>query len=615
MVNHYPRWKNYLLIVLAILGIVYALPNLFGEDPAIQVNGSSNAVIDNMHLQQVTSALNNNHIEYKSTEITDQQILVRFKTSDDQLRALDIVKASLAEGYTTALNLAPATPHWLTAIGATPAKLGLDLRGGVHFLLDVDVNAVIALRLDGTVKNIRNAFHDAKVRYLTADLRNNIITLQFRDTDNANLALSVMRRQFPDLILLEQKGLQSNWQLSPQALSEVRQYAIDQTMTTLRNRVNELGVAEAVVQQQGIDRVSVDLPGILDTARAKQILGGTATLEFRLVDTTHDPRSISNGIAPLGTQLYQYNSTPILLQERVVLTGNSITDASASFGEDGRPSVSISLGGGGEAQFHRITGDNVGKPLAIVFVETKFSNQVVNGQTVKIPHKTERVISAPIIQTALGNNFQITGLRDPQEARDLALLLRAGALLAPISIAEERTVGPQLGMENIHMGILSVIVGVSLIGLFIAAYYRLFGLIADLALLLNLVFLVALLSLCGATLTLPGIAGIVLTMGMAVDANVLIFERIREEMRNGASPQASIHAGYERAFSTIVDANVTTLIVALVLFGLGTGPVKGFAVTLSIGILTSMLTGITFTRGVVNAIYGQRSVSKLSIGI
>lgn len=615
MVNHYPRWKNYLLIILALLGIIYALPNLFGEDPAIQVNGSSNAVIDNMHLQQVTSALKNNHIAYKSTDISDQQILVRFKSSDDQLRALDIVKASLTEGYTTALNLAPATPHWLTTIGATPAKLGLDLRGGVHFLLDVDVNAVIALRLDGTVKNIRNAFHDAKVRYLTADLRNNIIILQFRDTDNATSALSIMRRQFPDLILLEQKGLQSNWQLSPQALSEVRQYAIDQTMTTLRNRVNELGVAEAVVQQQGIDRVSVDLPGILDTARAKQILGGTATLEFRLVDTTHDPRSISNGIAPLGTQLYQYNSTPILLQERVVLTGNSITDASASFGEDGRPSVSISLGGGGEAQFHRITGDNVGKPLAIVFVETKFSNQVVNGQTVKIPHKSERIISAPIIQTALGNNFQITGLRDPQEARDLALLLRAGALLAPISIAEERTVGPQLGMENIRMGILSVIVGVSLIGIFIAAYYRLFGLIADLALLLNLVFLVALLSLCGATLTLPGIAGIVLTMGMAVDANVLIFERIREELRNGASPQASIHAGYERAFSTIVDANVTTLIVALVLFGLGTGPVKGFAVTLSIGILTSMLTGITFTRGIVNAIYGQRSVRKLSIGI
>jgi preprotein translocase subunit SecD len=620
MVNRYPLWKNLLLVVITLLGLLYAAPNLFGEDPALQISaGNSSNSITTDTLVSVTNSLKKAQLNYLSTQLGDKQLLIRFRDADTQLKAAEVVKVALGDDYTVALNLAPATPKWLRKIGAEPAKLGLDLRGGVHFLLDVDTHSVIKERQTGNLKTARDLLHDNNIHYLTLDQQaNGDLILQFNDSTSLEDAKTLLRRQLRDLEWSEQNKAGNNYlagKLTQAAIQQIKQYTLEQTMTTLRNRVNELGVTEALVQQQGADRVSVDLPGILDTARAKQILGGTATLEFRLADQTHDPRSALNGPAPAGTILYTYNEMPVLLQDRIILTGNSITDAMASFGEDGRPSVSISLGGGGEATFHRVTSENIGRPLAIVYVETKFDTQQVNGQLIKIPRKTERVISIATIQTALGNHFQITGLTNPEVARDLALLLRAGALVAPISIAEERVVGPQLGMDNIHKGIVSVIVGISLVALFMLAYYRLFGLIADLALVLNMILLLALLSLLGATLTLPGIAGIVLTVGMAVDANVLIFERIREEFRNNATPQASIHAGYERAYSTIVDANVTTLIVALVLFGLGTGPIKGFAVTLSLGILTSMLTGIMFTRAVVNAIYGKRHVKRLAIGI
>jgi preprotein translocase subunit SecD len=618
MMNKYPLWKNIFLAIILVLGFIYAAPMLYGEDPAVQVTLNSGVRPAADLVNKITAALHNANLANKSIQQENQTVLIRFTDTDTELKARDVLQAMLGDDYTVAVNIAPATPNWLVALGAQPMKLGLDLRGGVHFALQVDTDAVVEQRMQGIVKNISDVLRQANIRYTAVVQQQNQVMVGFREAQAQADALTLLQRQFPELQFVQQNQ-GDRYQLigvwSPQGLVKLQQTAIDQTMTTLRNRVNELGVAEPVVQQQGPDRISVDLPGIQDTARAQQILGGTATLEFRLVDTTHDPRSAIGGMTPAGSILYNYNGMPVLLKDQIILTGNSITDASSSFGEDGRPSVNISLGGGGESYFHRITGENIGKPLAIVYVETKIQNQVVNGQTIKVPKKVERVISIATIQSALPSNFQITGLTDAQESRNLSLLLRAGALPAPISIVEERTIGPQLGAENIHMGVVSIVAGFILAVVFMAFYYSVFGLIADLALAMNLVLLVAVLSILGMTLTLPGMAGIVLTVGMAVDANVLIFERIREELRNGNSIQASIQAGYERAFATIVDANVTTLIVALVLFGIGTGAVKGFAVTLSLGLLTSMLTGLMFTRAIVNAVFGGRTVKKLPIGI
>lgn len=618
MLNKYPLWKNLLLIAVILLGLLYAAPNLYGDDPSVQISPPTGIKINAVLIKQVTDTLNAQGFKVKAIEQQDQNLLIRFYDTDTELKAKDVLKAALGDDYTVAVNIAPATPKWLTAIGAEPMKLGLDLRGGVHFALQVDVNSVIAQRVTGMVKNISDSLRTADIRYAAVVQQQNQIIVGFRNADDEVSASSLLSRQFPELQFTE-KNQGDRYQLIgawlPQGLNTVRQNAIDQTMTTLRSRVNQLGVAEPIVQQQGPDRIAVDLPGIQDTARAEQILGGTATLEFRLVDITHDPRTAQAGIVPSGSLLYSYNGQPILLKDQIVLSGNSITDASSSFGEDGRPSVNITLGGGGENYFHRITGENIGKPLAIVYVETRMSSQLVNGKVVNTPRKVERVISVATIQSALPSNFQITGLTDPNEASNLALMLRSGALPAPLFPVEERTIGPQLGAENIHMGFISIVVGFILAVIFMAVYYGVFGLIADLALAMNLVLLVAILSLLGMTLTLPGMAGIVLTVGMAVDANVLIFERIREELRNGVTPQASIHAGYERALATIIDANVTTLIAALVLFGIGTGAVKGFAVTLSIGLLTSMLTGIVCTRAMVNAFFGGRALKKLPIGM
>ncbi|RDH39951.1 MAG: protein translocase subunit SecD [Candidatus Aquirickettsiella gammari] len=621
MLNKYPLWKNVLLLVLILLGFVYAAPNLFPEQPAVQISPTTAmANVDMDTLQtKVNTLIKAVPIHPISEEFAKQTILLRFNNTDTQLRVKDILSAELGDDYTVAVNLLSSTPRWMQAIGALPMKLGLDLRGGVHFALEVDIDNLIVQRMQGLTKSIAKNLQQANIRYTELIPKEKQLDILFRDTMSLDQAKALLQRQFPafefttSIAATHRNQLTAQW--TRQGLNSLRQLAIEQTVNTLRNRINELGVAEPIVQQQGSNRILVDLPGVQDIARAQQILGGTATIEFRLVDITHDPHTAQLGKLPPGAQLYQYQNQPVLLNKQVILAGSSITDAATSFDESGRSAVSISLGGGGEAYFHQVTGENIGKPLAIVYVETKSRAKLVNGKITHIPHKVERVISIANIQTALPPNFQVTGLSDTQEALNLSLLLRAGALPAPIYVVEQRTIGPQLGAENIHKGIISIVVGFVLAVVFMAIYYGVFGVIADIALALNLVLLIALLSLLGMTLTLPGMAGIVLTVGMAVDANVLIFERIREELRNGVSPQASIHAGYDRALITIIDANVTTLIVALILFGVGTGSIKGFAVTLTIGLLTSMLTGIMVTRALINACYGGRPLKRLPIGI
>ncbi len=607
-----------MLIVIAVIGFIYAIPNLYTENPVVQISAGTDEDTETIK-NQVESILKNANMDYKSLVVERDGVEVVFSSTDSQLLARDAIKNSLGSDYTVALNLAPSTPAWLEAIHADPMKQGLDLRGGVHFLLEVDVESVISRRYEGIMKNIGQELREAGIRYSgIRSLSDKGIELRFRDSDSMENALVELRQKISDVVFVKTKTQNSILgAISPAELNSIRQNTIEQTMSILRNRVNELGVGEAVVQQQGATRVAVDLPGIQDAARAKQILGGTATLEFHLVDQENDPFiAKQTGVVPVNDKLYMMDGHPILLKRQVVLSGDSITSAVSSFDQQtASPSVQIQLGGGGESLFTKVTRENIGKRMAIVFVETKTTTQTINGEEKRVTKKEERVISAPVIQNALGSNFQITGLTDSKEASNLALLLRAGALPAAIYPVEERTVGPTLGKENIRRGLISLEVGMGLILVLMLVYYHFFGLIADIALMLNLVFLCALLSIIDATLTLPGIAGIVLTVGMAVDANVLIYERIREELRNGLSPQAAIHAGYERAFSTILDANVTTLIVAIILFAVGTGPVRGFAVVLSLGLLTSMLTGITYTRAIVNWYYGGRNVKKLSIGI
>ena len=618
MQNKYPLWKNVALVFVALVGLIYAIPNLYSEDPVVQV--SSQTPIDSETLESnVKSFLESAKLTYQSVTTSGDRLEVRFASTDAQLLARDAIKKELGSGYTVALNLAPSTPNWLMAIHAEPMKQGLDLRGGVHFLLEVDIDSVISRRYEGMMKSIGQDLRESGVRY--AGIRyvaNKGIDVQFRSVEVTKGAMDELTQKLSALVFTKAKdGLSFVASLSADELNTIRQNTIEQTMSILRNRVNELGVGEAVVQQQGATRVAVDLPGIQDAARAKQILGGTATLQFYLVDHTHDAELAKRtGAVPLGSKLYMMDNQPILLKRQVVLSGDSITSAVSSFDQQSAtPAVLIQLGGGGESLFTKVTRENIGKRMAIVFVETKTEDQAEGVTTKRVTHREERVISAPVIQNALGNNFQITGLSDSKEASNLSLLLRAGALPAAIYPIEERTVGPTLGKENIRRGMISLEVGMGLILILMVLYYRFFGLVADIALLLNLILLCALLSIIGATLTLPGIAGIVLTVGMAVDANVLIYERIREELRHGLSPQAAIYAGYERAFSTIIDANITTLIVGIVLFSVGTGPVRGFAITLSLGLLTSMLTGVTYTRAIVNAVYGSRQVKKLSIGI
>ncbi len=617
MLNRFPLWKNVLIVTVVVFGLIYALPNLFGEDPSVQISPLRNAKIDETTVVRVKQTLDEGGLEPLGIELGANRLLVRFADTESQLKAADLLRAELSSQYTVALNLAPATPGWLQAIHAAPMYLGLDLRGGVHFLLEVDMDAAIKQAEERYTTDIRSQLRAKKVRYLSVSRGNGFIRIKFKDAQNQVKGEQVISDEFRALIVSE--GTNDNEltaTLSNKEKREIRKFALAQNITTLRNRINELGVAEPVIQQQGDNRIVVQLPGVQDTARAKEILGATATLAFRLVDTEHDVlKAVKTTHAPIGSRLYhERNGNPILLKRRVIVTGDQIVDAASGIDQQsGSPAVFITLNGVGAKKMAKVTRKNIGKPMAVVFIENKTETKIVDGQKVRKKKKVEEVINVATIRDSFSKRFQITGLDSTTEARNLALLLRAGALAAPVDIVEERTIGPSLGKDNIEQGFLSVAVGFVLVLVFMGVYYRVFGLVADIALAMNLVLIVAVLSMLQATLTLPGIAGIVLTVGMAVDANVLIFERIREEIRNRNSPQASIFAGYEKAFSTIFDANLTTLIVAFVLFGFGTGPVKGFAVTLSIGILTSMFTAILGTRMLINLIYGNRRVEHLTI--
>ena len=617
--NQNSLWKYLLLAAVLVVGVFFALPNLFGEDPAIQISAQRGVLIDTELQGRVLARLDQSQIGHKASSVEDGRLLVRLVDEQAQLAALDVVRRDLGNAYNVALNLAPATPAWLETAGALPMYLGLDLRGGVHFLLEVDMDAALAQAEERYVGDLRTMLRENKLRYKSITRRaDGGILVVFRAPDARDQANDLIRAELPELLLEEMETDGSaalRVAVGEQAQSEIRGFALQQNITTLRNRVNELGVAEPVIQQQGAERIVVQLPGVQDTARAKEILGATATLEFRLVDETGDVQSALEGRVPANARLYRdRGGFPVLLERRVMLTGEHIIDATSGIdSQSGSPAVFITLDGQGARIFSERTRDEIGKRMAVVFIENKSETVYEGDEAKKVKRVIEEVINVAVIRDQLGKRFQITGLDSTEEARDLALLLRAGSLAAPIEIIEERTVGPSLGQENIDQGKLSVVIGFILVLVFMAFYYRVFGLVADLALFFNLVMIIAVLSMLQATLTLPGIAGIVLTVGMAVDANVLIFERIREEIRNGNSPQASIHAGYEKAFSTILDANVTTLIAAVVLFGFGTGPIKGFAITLSIGIVTSMFTAIYGTRAVVNFIYGGRRVSRLAI--
>jgi preprotein translocase subunit SecD len=610
--NQYPAWKYVLILLIVAVGVLYALPNLYGEDPAVQVTSTRGFELSADVTNRIDDALTAQQIRYKSMQrVEDQRLLYRFNSSDDQLRAADAMQAAAGDNYIVALNLAHATPNWLRALGGKPLTLGLDLQGGVHFLMQLDMETAEGQAINRYVDSIRATLRDEGIRYVTVREEAGGIRILLRTAeDRAETERIINRDQtlaglnLRNLPAGETFGIQAT--IQEQALLEVQQTALKQNITTLRNRINELGVAEPVVQQQGADRVVVQLPGVQDMAEAKKILGSTATLEYRAVDETNDPFSAAQtGRVPADSRLYtDQNGQPILLKKRLIVTGDQLIGASGGFDQQtGSPQVSVTLDGVGADRMLDFTRENVGNRMAVVYIEQKPGGQ-----------RVEDVISVAVVREPFGKRFQTTGLDSIQEASQLALLLRAGALAAPMEIAFQRTVGPSLGADNIRRGFQSVMIGFALVLVFMAIYYRVFGLIANVALTVNLVLLIALLSMLGATLTMPGIAGIVLTVGMAVDANVLIFERIREEIDNGNTPQASIRAGYEKAFSTIADANVTTLIAAFVLFLFGTGPVKGFAVTLSLGIVTSMFTAIMGTRALVNLVYGRRKrVEKLAI--
>ena len=615
MQNHYPLWKNILVIAIFAISLLYSLPNLYGEDPSVQISTTRAEKVTQDKATQIETAIKNAGLALKAFEFSEGKVLVRFTNTDDQLKAADLIKDQIGNDYTVALNLAPTTPPWLQAIGADAMYLGLDLRGGVHFLLEVDMDAAVKQAEERYNEDIRLALRNEKVRYESVAKDNGFIKVKLKAPEDKAALLTVLGKDFRNLELTEPPAQDEVWlKISEREQKDIKKNAVGQNMTTLRNRVNELGVAEPVIKQQGENRIVVQLPGVQDTTRAKEILGTTATLEYRLVDVEHDVQKAVEGHPPVTSRLYyEKNGQPLLLSRQIIVTGDQIVDSSSGMDQDGRAAVFITLNGAGAAKMGKVTQANVGKPMAVVFIEYKTETKIVNGEKVRHKEKVEKVISVATILSVFSKRFQTTGLDSPDEARNLSLLLRAGALAAPVDIVEERTVGPSLGQDNIDKGFLSFEVGFALVVLFMAGYYKLFGMIANMALAFNVVIVVAILSLLQATLTLPGIAGIILTVGMSVDANVLIFERIKEELRNGNSPQASIYIGYEKAFATILDSHVTNLVVAVVLFAFGTGSVKGFAVTFIIGILSSIFTAITGTRMVINWIYGERRVEKLSI--
>ncbi|ENV1280691.1 protein translocase subunit SecD [Vibrio cholerae] len=617
MLNRYPLWK-YLMVMLTIaVAALYALPNIYGEDPAIQITGARGASVYMSTLDAVTDALNKAQLSQKSIALENGSILVRFNDTDTQISARDIISEALGKDKIVALNLAPSTPDWLESIGAAPMKLGLDLRGGVHFLMEVDMDAAMEKLVSQQEEAFRSDLRDEKIRYRAIRPLSDAVEVTLRDAEQLAQTKLLLESKHRDMTFTTSESdgrFVLVAKFTEARLQEIRNYAVEQNITILRNRVNELGVAEPLVQRQGATRIVVELPGVQDTARAKEILGATAILEFREVDDKADLAAAAAGRAPAGSEIkFDRNGRPVVLKKRVILGGSSITDASSSADEYGRPQVNISLDSEGGNKMSAFSKKNIGKLMATVFAEYKDSGKrSPEGKVILTKH--EEVINQATIQSALGRNFRITGIDSPAEAHNLALLLRAGALIAPISIVEERTIGPSMGQQNIDMGIQACIWGMVAVMLFTVLYYRKFGMIANIALMANLVLIIGVMSMIpGATMTLPGIAGIVLTVGMAVDANVLIFERIREELREGKNPQQAIHQGYANAFSTIADANITTLITAIILFAVGTGAIKGFAVTLSIGILTSMFTAIVGTRCIVNLLYGGKRINKLSI--
>jgi len=615
MLNRYSLWKNLLILCVALFGLYYAAPNLYAPDPALQIGGASGSQsIDYQVLTRASEALQAADVDHFGEEIqpSGKTALIRLRRRDDQLRAQAILGRELGDAYIIALNLAPTTPEWLKRGGAQPMKLGLDLSGGVHFKLEVDVVAAKERRLETYESGIKRGLREARIRGLVR-LQGQRVGMSFLSEAVREDARKITAELYPELLLDRVDGV-DKWELFAEVtdatMKEVVDYAVDQNLTTIRNRVNELGVSEPLVQKQGSNRIVVELPGIQDTAEAKRILGKVANLESN-APVTERQRFEYRGDNRAGMTEW--------LEREMIITGERVSNAAAGFDQNNQPNVSITLDGEGGMLMSRSTRNNIKRRMGVLFIERKYRTryeQDENGEevVVRVPYDEKKLLTAPVIQSALGASFQITGLDSPGEASELALMLRAGALAAPITFVEERTVGPSLGAENIALGVKSVQIGLALVVIFMVLYYRVFGVAAVVALTTNLVLLLAFMSLLGATLTLPGIAGIVLTVGMAVDANVLIFARIREELARRMSPQMAIDAGFERAVATILDANITTLIVAVILYAVGTGPIKGFAVTLSLGIITSMFTAILGTRALVNLIYGGRRVDSLSIG-
>ena len=619
--NNYPIRTYLFILIIVFISIAFALPNIFSADPAIQISGQSGEMeINQSVMDDITTALKDADIDYFGTKVDGETGILRLTDIDQQLYAKQVIQKKLGLEYVVALNLAPTTPEWLTRFGASPMKLGLDLRGGVHFLLEVNTDEAISKQMDTIVRQVRTAMREEKLRYESIKLvKRKQIVAAFKTKTDADKANSIIRQKFTGITrnINEENGLFIiRSKMSEPEIKKIQDYAINQNLTTLRNRVNELGVSEPVVQRQGKNRIVVELPGVQDTAAAKRIIGKTANLEFRLEakpgSSNREKFSFSD------SYVRDRGIKDAYLKRTVVITGDHVSKASAGYDEKGTPNVNISLNSQGGARMHRMTRNNIGQRLGVLFIEYKVRTKYnidSDGKKIAISERyvEKKIINLATIQSALGVGFQITGLSTPREASELALFLRAGAMAAPMYFVEERTIGPSLGAENIVLGVKSVSIGMFLVVIFMLLYYKIFGLFANIALTLNLLILVAFMSMLEATLTLPGIAGIVLTVGIAVDANVLIFSRIKEEISNGLPPQSAISAGYDRAFVSIVDANVTTLIVAVILFIIGSGPVQGFAVTLSIGILVSMFTAIIVTRALVNLSFGNRSIEKLRI--
>jgi len=616
--NHYAGWKNALIAVFLFISALYALPNIFGSDLSVQISSTGENPITESDAEKVESILRKENIKAKSVEMVNRRVLVRFNDSETQLNAKEVLKEELGRNYVTALNLAPAIPNWLSSLGGKAMSLGLDLRGGVHFLLEVDMSEVVRMANDRYYNELRNILREDRL-YKIIKIENQSLNVEFKTSDAKLKGDELVRKDLSDLVIKDSVEPNSNssiYEMSDSAKREAKLAALKQNITTLRNRVNELGVAEPIIQQQGLERIVVQLPGVQDTARAKEILGAVATIEFRLVDEKNDPQTaVQSGKVPIGSKLFYFkNGTPLLLKTRVIATGENITGAASGVDQESNsPMVNITLDNAGGRAMLDTTKKHINERMAVVFIENKVESIEKNGKIEKKRTQTKDIINAATIRGTFSSRFQVTGLDSAREARNLALLLRAGSLSAPIEIIEERTVGPSLGADNIERGFISVVIGFLLVLVFMFYKYRLFGMVANVALTLNLVMIVSFLSLLQATLTLPGIAGIVLTVGMAVDANVLIFERIKEELANGTRIQKAIDSGYEKALLTIADANITTLIAAIVLFSFGTGPIKGFAVTLSIGIITSMFTAIIVSRAIINKVYGGKKITELAL--